>query len=257
VIQDPRRAAFRALHESGCFVLPNPWDIGSAMRLQRHGFKALASTSAGMAWTLGLQDGQVTLDDVLSHLSVLCAATDLPVNADFEAGFADTPEGVATNVVRAAATGIAGLSIEDRSASSLYDTPIAVERIRAARAALDRDAPDVLLVGRTEGFLMGNTDLDATITRLVAYADAGADCLYAPGVKDLGQIRTIVTAVAPKPVNVLFMGPEMLVADLEAAGVRRVSTGGALAAAAWGGFEDAVAMLKTEGHLPPRRRPAA
>ncbi|HKM63024.1 MAG TPA: isocitrate lyase/phosphoenolpyruvate mutase family protein [Acidisphaera sp.] len=255
--QDPRRAAFRALHETGCFVLPNPWDIGSAKRLQRHGFKALASTSAGMAWTLGRQDYGVTLEDVLTHLSMLCAATDLPVNADFEAGFSDTPEGVEANVAWAAATGIAGISIEDRAGDALYDLPRAVERISAARAALDRDAPDVLLVGRSEGFLLGDTDLDATIARLIAYSQAGADCLYAPGVRDLGQIRAIVAAVAPKPVNVLLTGPEMRVADLAAAGVRRVSTGGALAAAAWAGFEEAVTMLLEEGHLPPRRRPPA
>ena len=254
---DPRRAAFRVLHESGCFVLPNPWDVGSADRLRRRGFKALASTSAGMAWALGRQDGEVTLDEVLDHLSMLCAATDLPVNADFEAGFADAPDGVAENVARAAATGIAGLSIEDRDGGALFDLKLAAERVKAARASLDDVAPDVVLVGRSEGFLLGDTDLDATIARLVAYAEAGADCLYAPGVTDLGQIRAIVAAVAPKPVNVLLMGPEMRVADLEAAGVRRVSTGGALAAAAWAGFEDAVTILVEEGHMPPRRRPPA
>ena len=250
-----RRAAFRTLHRSGCFVLPNPWDIGSAARLQRRGFKALASTSAGMAWALGRDDGEVALEEVLAHLSMLCAATDLPVNADFEAGFADDAAGVAANVVRAAATGIAGLSIEDRAGGALNDVAAAVERVRAARAALDREAPDVLLVARSEGFLIGNPDLDATIVRLVAYARAGADCLYAPGVKDLRHIAAIVAAVAPKPVNVLLMGPEMRVADLEAAGVRRVSTGGALAAAAWAGFDDAVSMLTNEGRMPPRRRP--
>ena len=160
---------------------------------------------------------------------------------------------MAGNVARAAATGIAGISVEDRTGDSLYELPLAAERIRAAREALDRVAPDVLLVGRSEGFLIGRTDLEPTIARLVAYAQAGADCLYPPGVKDLGQIRAIIEAVAPKPVNVLLMGPEMRVADLAAAGVRRVSTGGALASAAWGGFEDAVTMLLTEGRMPPRR----
>lgn len=251
---EARCTVFRALHDSGCFVLPNPWDVGSAQRLQRHGFKALASTSAGMAWSLGRQDYAVALNDALAHLTMLCAATDLPMNADFENGFAHAPEDVAANVARGAVTGVAGLSIEDRNGSALYDLPLAVERIRAARASLDRVAPGVLLVGRTEGFLLGNTDLDATIARLVAYGEAGAECLYAPGVKDVDQIRRIVAAVAPKPVNVLLMGPEMRVVELERAGVRRVSTGGALAAAAWAGFEEAVTMLLTEGHMPPRRR---
>ncbi len=245
-----KRVAFRELHEQGCFVLPNPWDLGSARRLAAQGFKALASTSAGFASSLGRQDGQVSCDEVLDHLRLLNEATDLPVNADFEAGFADDPEGVAANVARAVETGIAGVSIEDRTGRTLYPLPVAIDRIRAAREAIARSGQDVVLVGRSEGFLIGNTDLAATIDRLVAYAEAGADCLYAPGVTDLAAIKQIVAAVAPKPVNVLLMGPEMRVADLAAVGVRRVSTGGALAWAAWQGFDQAVRTLLIEGALP-------
>jgi methylisocitrate lyase len=181
-----KRSAFRALHQSGCFVLPNPWDVGSAQLLQAMGFKALASTSSGMAWSMGRRDNHVGVEDVLTHLARLCAATDLPVNADFEAGFADTPEGVAANVTRAVATGIAGLSIEDstgRNAEPLYDKSLAVARIKAARTALDAAASDVLLVGRCETFLVGQPDLALAIDRLGAYAEAGADCLYAPGLR--------------------------------------------------------------------------
>lgn len=247
-----RRAVFRALHREGCFALPNPWDIGGARRLQALGFKALASTSAGHAWALGRKDGEVTLDEALEHLRMLVAATDLPVNADFEGGFADKPEEVARNVSRAIETGLAGLSIEDRTGTELYDKALAVERIRAARAAIDRSGQDVVLVGRSEGFLMGRKDLAPTVERLVAYAEAGADCLYAPGVTDLSEIGAIVSAVAPKPVNVLFWGKDMRLADLARAGVRRVSTGGALAAAAWAGFDRAAKMLADEGTLPPR-----
>lgn len=247
-----KRAAFRELHRTGCFVLPNPWDAGSAVRLARMGFKALASTSAGAAWAMGREDGELSRDEVLAHLRMLCAATDLPVNADFEAGFADAPEGVAENVALAVATGVAGLSIEDRTGKALYEPSLAVERIRAAREAIERTGEDVLLVARSEGFLIGLTDLDATIKRLAAYAEAGGNCLYAPGIKDIGAIREVVAAVRPKPVNVLLLGPEMRVAELAAAGVRRVSVGGGLAAAAWKGFEQAARMLMEEDRIPAR-----
>jgi 2-methylisocitrate lyase-like PEP mutase family enzyme len=245
-----KRAAFRALHEDGCFIIPNPWDIGSARRLEKLGFKALASTSAGFAWTLGREDGEVTCDEVLEHLRALCGATDLPVNADFEAGFADQPEGVAANVSLAIETGVAGLSIEDRTGKELYPLPLAVERIRAAREAISKSGHDVLLVGRTEGLLIGKTNLDEAIERLVAYSDAGADVLYAPGAKELASVKAIVAAVAPKPVNVLLLGSEMNVADLAAAGVRRVSVGGSFARAAWAGLEEAARSVRDEGRLP-------
>lgn len=247
-----RRAAFRALHQTGCFALPNPWDIGGARRLQALGFKALASTSAGHAWALGRKDGEVTLEEALEHLRMLTAATELPVNADFEGGFADRPEDVGRNVARAIDTGIAGLSIEDRTGTELYDKALAIERIRAARAAIDRSGHDVVLVGRSEGYLMGRRELSPTIERLLAYSEAGADCLYAPAVTDLNEIAAIVAAVAPKPVNVLFWGAGMRLADLARVGVRRVSTGGALAAHAWAGFDRAAKMLADEGTLPPR-----
>jgi 2-methylisocitrate lyase-like PEP mutase family enzyme len=245
-----RRAAFRALHDEGCFTLPNPWDAGSAVRLKKLGFKALASTSAGAAWALGQSDGGLSRDQVLDHLRMLCAATDLPVNADFEAGFADSPEGVAQSVTLAVETGVAGLSIEDRVGKDLYDPAVAVERIKAARAAIDATGENVVLVGRTEGFLIGRKDLSATIDRLVAYAEAGADCLYAPGVIDLEQVSAIVKAVAPRPVNVLMAWPGQSVAPLAEIGVRRVSVGAALAGAAWAGFDAAAKMLAEEGRMP-------
>jgi len=243
-----RRAGFRALHESGCFVIPNPWDAGSAVRLQRLGFPALASTSAGAAWAMGRKDGELTCDEVLAHLRVLCAATDLPVSADFEAGFATTPEGVAANVTRAAATGIAGLSIEDYRGGELLDEDEAVACLRAARAALDKAAPGVLLTGRCEGVLREKLDTAATLKRLAAYAGAGADCLFAPFITDPGAIREMVAAVAPKPVNVLLR-PGLTVADLAGYGARRISVGGALAAAAWKGFDQAAKMLRDQGAL--------
>jgi 2-methylisocitrate lyase-like PEP mutase family enzyme len=246
-----RRAAFRALHQEGWFVLPNPWDVGSAVRLERMGFKALASTSSGLAWSMGREDGEMSRDEVLAHLRVLCGATELPVNADFEAGFADSPEGVMENVALAVKTGVAGLSIEDRIGKDLYDLPLAVERIRAAREAIDRSGEDVLLVGRSEGYLIGRTGVDATIERLVAYAEAGADCLYAPGMKKLEEIAAVVKAVSPKPVNALLLAG-MRVAELAGVGVRRVSVGGGLAAAAWGGFERAAQMLIEDGTIPAR-----
>ena len=247
-----KRARFRALHEEGCFILPNPWGVGSARRLAKRGFKALASTSAGFAWSLGRDDGQVTRDELLGHLRMLNDATDLPVNADFEAGFADDAAGVADSVKLAVAAGVAGLSIEDRTGRELFPVPLAVERIRAAHEAIAATGEDVVLVGRSEGFLIGNRDLAATIKRLVAYAEAGADCLYAPGVTDLAEIAEIVSAVAPKPVNVLLMNADMRLADLAAVGVRRVSTGGALAYAAWAGFDRTVDMLVDQGALPAR-----
>ena len=248
-----RRAAFRALHGKGCFVIPNPWDIGSAKRLEKLGFQALASSSAAAAWALGKDDGHITLTEALDHLRMLCAATDLPVNADFEGGFADDPEAVAGNVGLAIETGVAGLSIEDRTAGkSLYQFDLAVARIAAARAAIDQSGADVILVARTEGFLVGQPDLPATIRRLQAFAAAGADCVYAPGIADLGANAELVRAVAPTPVNVLLSTTPASVAELAAIGVRRVSVGGSLAWTAWSAFDAAAAMLKEEGRLPPR-----
>jgi 2-methylisocitrate lyase-like PEP mutase family enzyme len=246
-----KRAAFRRLHEAACFVLPNPWDVGSVRRLERLGFAALATTSAGAAWALGREDGELSRDDVLRHLQQICEATELPVNADFEAGFADSARGVGENVALAVKTGVAGLSIEDRVGGELYELKQASERIRAAREAIDRSDEDVLLVGRSEGFLVGRTELSATIERLVAYAEAGADCLYAPGIREISDVAAVVAAVAPKPVNVLLLSG-MRVADLAAAGVRRVSLGGALASAAWAGFDRVVRQLVDEGTVPPR-----
>ena len=247
-----RRAAFRALHAQGCFAMPNPWDVGSAKRLEKLGFKALASTSAGAAWTMGKTDGQLTRDEVIAHLHELCAATELPVNADFENGFADTAEGVGESVRLAIDTGVAGLSIEDWSGSAIYELPVAVERLKAARAAIDASGQDVILVGRAEGYLRGMRDLGAILERLAAYAEAGADCLYAPAVVDPDEIRAVVQAVAPKPVNILLWGPDMSVESLGRLGVRRVSTGGALAAAAWAAFDKAAKSLAEEGRMPPR-----
>lgn len=245
-----RRAAFRSLHEEGCFVLPNPWDLGSLRRLEKLGFPAVASTSAGVAWAFGREDGELSLDDVLTHLRALCDATELPVNADFEGGFADRPEDVAANVRLAVETGVAGLSIEDRTGRELFELPLAVERIEASREAIDQAGEDVILVGRSEGFLIGRTDIDPTIERLAAYADAGADCLYAPGIQDPAHIDAVVAAVAPKPVNVLLFGPDMWVEDLAARGVRRVSVGACLARAAWVGFDEAAQLLHDRGVLP-------
>ncbi len=239
-----RRAAFRALHNHGCFIIPNPWDGGSATRLQALGFKALASSSSAAALALGLTDHQITIDQKIAHLEMLCAATDLPVNADFESGFADTPEGVAANVKRAIATGIAGLSIEDQlTKGTLYPLEKAVQRIAAARAAIDASGADVMLVARTEAYLNDIKDVGFVNERLNAFAQAGADCLFAPGMTDPDEIASTVRAVAPKPVNVLIMNADMRVADLAALGVRRVSVGGALAGAAWRAFDQAAAAL--------------
>jgi 2-methylisocitrate lyase-like PEP mutase family enzyme len=248
-----KRHTFRRLHESGCFAIPNPWDVGSALYLQSLGFKALATTSSGSAWSQGRHDGGLRRDQVLAHLEVLVAATDVPVNADFEGGFAAEPAGVAESVALATRTGVAGLSIEDstgHSARPLYDLDAAVARIRAARGAIDKAGGDVLLIGRAECFLVGRTDLDETIARLKAYGQAGADCLYAPGVRSREQIAALVTAVAPRPVNVLIGSPsDLTMHDLAALGVRRVSVGGALARTAWGGFMHAAKLLATEGRF--------
>jgi 2-methylisocitrate lyase-like PEP mutase family enzyme len=248
-----RRRRFFELHEKGCFLLPNPWDAGGARRLEALGFEAIASTSAGAAWAMGKEDGEPTRGEILAHLASLCAATELPVNADFEAGFADSPDGVAESVALAVETGVAGLSIEDRKGKELYPLALATERIAAARRAIDRTGHRVLLVGRSEGHLIGAFPLEETIARLKAYSVAGADCLYAPCLIDLGDIRRVVEAVAPKPVNVLILG-DMRVADLAAAGVRRVSTGGGLARASWSAFEEAARVLKDEGKLSPGAR---
>ena len=245
-----KRATFRKMHETGCFVLPNPWDVGSARALAHIGFKALASTSAGFAWSIGKADNRVTLDEVCEHLTELCGAVDLPVNADFEAGFAHEAEKVAANVARAVKTGVAGLSIEDSTgepAKPLYERALAIERIRAARAAIDKDNSGVLLVGRCEGFLVGQTDLKMVIDRLQAYAEAGADCLYAPGIRSPEQISAVVKAVHPKPVNLLLGWPGFSVGEAADLGVRRISVGGSLARAAWGGFFRAAREIAEKG----------
>jgi 2-methylisocitrate lyase-like PEP mutase family enzyme len=234
-----KRARFRQLHTSGCFVIPNPWDVGSARWLQGLGFQALASTSSGMAWSQGAADNRITRQQALDHLRALVDATDLPVNADFENGFGDSPDAVADSVRLAVATGVAGLSIEDSTgdaAAPLFALDIAVARLRAARQAIDAAGGDVLLVGQP--------DIDATITRLQAYAAAGADVLYAPGIQQPEHIRAVVAAVAPKPVNLLVGSPSpMTVADIAALGVRRISVGGALARSAWAGFQRAAQSL--------------
>ncbi|HIE5354494.1 TPA: isocitrate lyase/PEP mutase family protein [Stenotrophomonas maltophilia] len=248
-----RRATFRQLHAQGCFVLPNPWDIGSARYLQRQGVLALATTSAGCAWSEGRPDGAVSLQATLDHLRLMVAATDLPVNADFGDGFGATPQDVAEAVTAALDTGIAALSIED--ASGLADAPLrpleeAVQRLRAARAAIDRAAADVLLVGRAENFFVGVPDLEDTLQRLRAYAAAGADVLYAPGISTVEQIQAVVAAAGGKPVNLLIGGPTSLtLQDIAAMGVRRVSLGGALARAAWGGLMRATDPLLQEGRF--------
>ncbi|MFC3078288.1 isocitrate lyase/phosphoenolpyruvate mutase family protein [Phenylobacterium terrae] len=243
-----KRAAFRRLHEEGCFVLPNPWDVGGAKVLQHLGFPAIASTSAGYAWAQGRADNQVELDALLRHLAELSEAVDIPLNADFENGFAREPEQVAANVRRAAQAGVAGLSIEDltgEATPALYEPPLAVARIRAAREALA--AENVVLVARTEGLLHGLLDLKQAIDRAVMFADAGADCIYVPGVRTPEEITALVGAVAPKPVNVLMAWPGMSLAELAGLGVRRVSTGGALARRAWAAFVEAAEEIRSRG----------
>jgi 2-methylisocitrate lyase-like PEP mutase family enzyme len=245
-----KRAAFRKMHESGCFVLPNPFDVGTAKALQNLGFKAIASTSAGFAWSIGKADNRVTVDDVCAHLTALCAAVDLPVNADFEGGFAREPQTVAANVARAVKTGVAGLSIEDSTgdnADPLYDRALAVERIKAARAAIDADRSGVMLVGRCEAFLWGQSDLTLVIDRLTAYADAGADCLYAPGIKTRDEITAVVKAVHPKPVNLLIGASGLSLNEAAELGVRRISVGGSLARMAWVGFMRAAREMAEKG----------
>ncbi|MDQ0015327.1 2-methylisocitrate lyase-like PEP mutase family enzyme [Variovorax boronicumulans] len=248
-----KRADFRTLHEQGCFVIPNPWDTGSARYLQGLGFKALATTSSGHAWSQGFADGAQSRDAVLAHLRDIVAATDLPVNADFENGFASDAQGVAESVRLAVETGVAGLSIEDSTgdaAHPLFPIDVAVERLRAARKAIDAAGGDTLLVGRAENFFAGRPDLDDAIARLRAYAEAGADCLYAPGIKTREQIAAVVAAVAPKPVNLLVGGvSELTMKDIADLGVRRVSVGGALARAAWGGFDRAARALAEHGRF--------
>lgn len=245
-----KRSVFRKLHDSGCFVIPNPWDVGSAKLLQHLGFKALASTSAGFAWTIGKPDNGVTVDDVVAHLSELCCATDLPVNADFEAGFSATPDGVATNAARAVKAGVAGLSIEDSTGDKdqpLFSREVAIERMRAARKGIDSEDKSAMLVGRSEGFLVGQRDLKETIERLVAYAEAGADCLYAPGLRKAEDIAAVVRAVAPKPFNLLLALPGMSVTEAADLGVRRISIGGSLARTAYAAAFAAAKELADEG----------
>ena len=246
----PRTLAFHRLHQSGCFVIPNPWDVGSARLLAQLGFPALASTSSGLAWSSGRADNQVTLPELLTHLRALVGAVDLPINADFEGGFAVEPDRVAANVTLALETGISGISIEDSTGNAtapLYDFDLSVARIGATRAAIERSGTGVLLVGRSEGFLVGRPDLAETIRRLVAYSAAGADCLYAPGLKSREEIEAVVRAVAPKPVNVLVSSDFTTVAELARLGVRRISVGGALARAAWGGFLAAAREIASAG----------
>jgi 2-methylisocitrate lyase-like PEP mutase family enzyme len=251
-IADKRRT-FHQLHADGCFLIPNPWDIGSARYLQGLGFKALATTSAGFAWSVARFDGAVTRDMALEHLHEIVAATDVPVNADFENGYAADATGVAESVRLAVATGVAGLSIEDstgNAASPLFDIDTSISRIRAARGAIDKSGGDTLLVGRAECFLVGKPDIDETIARLKAYAQAGADCLYAPVLRTREHIVAAVQAVAPKPFNLLVGWPsELTLKDIAALGVRRVSVGGALARTAWGGFVRTAKMLAEQGRF--------
>jgi 2-methylisocitrate lyase-like PEP mutase family enzyme len=245
-----RIETFHRLHTSGCFVMPNPWDAGSARALERMGFKALATTSAGFAWTLGRADNQVTLDQALEHLHDVSDAVQVPVNADFEGGYAVDPDQVGANVTLAASTGIAGLSIEDSSGEEsqpLFDFELAVERIRAARKAIDESGTGIVLTGRSEGFVCGRPDIDETIRRLVAYADAGADCLYAPRITNLEHVSAVVAAVSPKPVNLLISSPFTTVAQAAQLGVRRISVGGTLARTAWGGFLQAASEIAEKG----------
>lgn len=246
-----KRRTFRQLHESGCFVIPNPWDVGSARFLQGMGFKALATTSSGFAWSQGHADNAITREMALAHLREMVAETDVPVNADFESGFGRDAAGVAESVRLAVDTGVAGLSIEDstgNAAKPLFDLDEGVHRIRAARASIDAAGGDTLLIGRAECFLVGVTDLDETIRRLKAYSDAGADCLYAPGLRTPEQISAVVAAITPKPFNLLVgAASKLTVAEIAALGVRRVSVGGALARSAWGGFLRSAKALAEHG----------
>ena len=246
-----KRRAFRALHQSGCFVIPNPWNVGSARYLQGLGFKALATTSAGFAHAQGYSDGDVTRDMMLAHFREISQATDVPVNADFEGGYADDPDEVAENVKLCVATGVAGISIEDYTeddANPLYDFDLAVKRVRAARDAIDKTGGEVVFTARTEGFIRNRPDLDETIHRLKAFIDAGADCLYSPGIKTREHITATVKAVAPKPINFLNSGAfGYTVDDLAALGVRRISVGGTLARTAMHAFIQAARQIAQEG----------
>jgi 2-methylisocitrate lyase-like PEP mutase family enzyme len=245
-----RVAVFRTLHEAGCFVMPNPWNEGSARLLAQLGFRALATTSSGFAWSKGRPDSGVAIDVVLDHLRAMAHAVDVPINADFEGGFATAPKDVGANVARAMTTGIAGLSIEDSTGNSsapLYEFKLSVERIRAARQAIDASGTGVVLTGRSEGFIVGRPDLGETIRRLTAYAEAGADCLFAPGLRSRDDIKAIVSAVSPRPVNVLAGSDFTTVAELTALGVRRISVGGALARVAGTAFLEAAREIAESG----------
>jgi 2-methylisocitrate lyase-like PEP mutase family enzyme len=246
-----KRKAFRKLHEAGCFIIPNPWNVGSARYLQGLGFKALATTSSGYAHSQGYADGAQSRDDVLAHFRELAEAAEVPLNADFENGFADAPGGVAENVTRCIATGVAGLSIEDspnNATTPLYDFDLSVARVKAARTAIDRAGGEVVFTARAENFIRGVPDLDDVIRRLKAYAAAGADCLYAPGIKTREQIEAVVRAVAPRPVNFLNSGAfGFTVSDLAAMGVRRISVGGSLARVALHAFIRTATEIAEDG----------
>ncbi len=247
---DARIAEFRRLHEAGCFVMPNPWDAGSARALAGMGFKALATTSAGFAWSVGRPDNSIGREETLAHLRVIVDAVDLPVNADFQGGFATEPEGVAASLGLAVRTGVAGLSVEDYSGDPdepLFEFGLAVERIRAARAAIDESGTGVVLTARTEGFVWNRPDIDEAVRRLRAYAEAGADCLYAPWISSFEHVTAIVEAVAPKPVNLLINKPFITVAEAAGLGVRRISVGGMLAKTAWRGFLAAASEIAGQG----------
>jgi methylisocitrate lyase len=245
-----RCRTFRQLHESGCFVIPNPWDVGSARLLAQLGFPALATTSSGFAWSVGRPDNGISRDQALAHFRAIVEGVEVPVNGDFEGGFAVEPEGVAANVAAAVATGVAGLSIEDSTGDPshpLFEFSLAVERVRAARRAIDDSGTGVLLTARTEGFIVGRPDLAETVRRITAYAEARADCLYAPGIRTTSEIAAVVAAAAPRPVNVLAGSDFTTVAEFAALGVRRISVGGALARAAWTGFLHAAQEIAERG----------
>jgi methylisocitrate lyase len=245
-----RAGVFRRMHEAGCFVIPNPWDVGSARLLAGLGFPALATTSSGFAWSHGRPDNGISLSDALQHFRSIASAVDVPVSGDFEHGFAADPAAVGANVASAATTGIAGLSIEDSTGDDthpLFDFALAVERIRAAREAIDASGTGLVLTGRSEGFIVGRPDLAETVRRLAAYAEAGADCLYAPGIRTRAEIAAVVEAVAPKAVNVLVGSDFTTVAALAEVGVRRISVGGALARVAWAGFLKAAKEIAASG----------
>lgn len=248
-----KRREFRRLHEAGCLVMPNPWDIGTTRYLQGLGFKALATTSAGAAWALGYADGEVPLESMLNHIHEIAKAADVPVNADFGNCFAHDAKTVAANVRLAIETGVAGLSIEDSTGDKdkpLYDLAHAVERVKAAHAAVEHSATGVVLTARAENFLVGRPELADAIRRITAYAEAGADCLYIPGIRTREQITAVVKAVAPKPVNVLVgFASDLTVRDIAALGVRRISVGSAMARVAWGGFVKAAHLISEAGQF--------